>query len=113
MGIFEVVFPTDFVRRITKHRRRDFAATVGAIGFIISTHEIDRIKFIRTHIILFPIGGTIGLFTGMSILSWFEVVYWIGMAAFAWWNAGQPTKREKRKSSSGNRSKMEARRPNQ
>ena len=53
MGIFEVVFPTDFVRRITKHRRRDFAATVGAIGFIISTHEIDRINFIRTVHILF------------------------------------------------------------
>ena len=42
--------------------------------FIMSAFSKDKINVL---------GGTIGLFTGMSILSVFEVIFWIGKAVMA------------------------------
>ena len=60
------------VMQIRKDIRATFADQLGTIGL----YELGKRAGFASDIVVFPIGGTLGLFSGISIISIFEFIFW-------------------------------------
>ncbi len=58
---------------------------IAVLNFFFDTPIITQINLeLRTNIFdqISAIGGTLGLFTGISVITFIEILYWVGRFAF-------------------------------
>ena len=77
IAIVRVQLSSNRVTKIITSKRVSFTDHIASLGKILKNHKPNHRLFMKTFL-----GGTLGLFTGMSIMSMLELVFWIARLLF-------------------------------
>ena len=77
IALVEIEIVSQWVSEVSRHKKTNLSGQIGTFGIVSKCSCRERMLFLNVFL-----GGTLGLFTGMSIISMFELAYWVGKAFF-------------------------------
>jgi hypothetical protein len=78
MALITVQIPHEFALNVEQDRKTSFVDKLGTVGEAEHSILCNAIVLFKVYLIS---GGTLGLFSGLSLLSIVELAYWIYKAA--------------------------------